>query len=103
MKKWVMVLFGFCIVFGALAQGPGFRLEPIGSAVIPVTLDKITNLIFPEAVQAGVKVSTAVIAQKVRGVENVIELKAMRRDFAPTNLSVYGRAAIFICTSLCDG
>jgi len=29
--------------------------------------------------------------QKVRGVENVIELKALKRDFPPTNLAVYGK------------
>jgi Domain of unknown function (DUF4138) len=91
MKKLVMALFGFCWMFGAWAQGPGFRLEGIPSAVIPVTVDKMTNLVFPEAVQAGVKVSAAVIVQKVRGVENVIEIKALRRDFTTTNLSVYGR------------
>jgi hypothetical protein len=91
MKKLVMVLFGFCWVFGIWAQGPGFRLEGISSAVIPVTVDKMTNVVFPEAVQAGVKVSAAVIVQKVRGVENVIEIKALRRDFPTTNLSVYGR------------
>jgi hypothetical protein len=51
----------------------------------------MTNLVFPEAVQVGVKVSAAIIAQKVRGVENVIEIKALRRDFTTTNLSVYGR------------
>jgi uncharacterized protein (UPF0254 family) len=91
MKKVVMILFGFCWVFGAWAQEPGFRLEGISSAVIPVTVDKMTNLVFPDAVQAGVKVSAAVIVQKVRGVENVIEIKALRRDFTATNLSVYGR------------
>jgi conjugative transposon TraN protein len=75
----------------AAAQDPGFRLEGIGSAPVPVTTEKMTNLIFPEAVQTGVKVSRDVLAQKVRGVENVIELKALRRGFQTTNLSVYGK------------
>lgn len=74
-----------------MAQEPGFRLEGIGSAVVPVTINKMTNLIFPEAIQSGVKVSRDVAAQKVRGVENVLELKAARIGFMPTNLSVYGR------------
>lgn len=84
-----MVLFGFCLVFATMGQG--FRLEGIPSLAIPVTVDKMTNLVFPEAVQAGVKVSKEVIVQKVRGVENVIEIKALRRDFTATNLSVYGK------------
>jgi hypothetical protein len=32
-----------------------------------------------------------VLVQKVRGVENVIELKALKRDFPSTNLAVYGK------------
>jgi hypothetical protein len=75
----------------ACAQGPGFRLEGIGSAPVRVTVNKMTNIIFPEAIQVGVKVSRDVLAQKVRGVENVLELKAVRVGFPPTNLSVYGK------------
>ena len=84
----MIVLVGW-VVAGA-GQEPGFHLEGQGSATIPVTLNKMTNLVFPCAVRVGVKVSSEVLAQKVRGVENVIELKAMRRGFLPTNLSVYG-------------
>jgi conjugative transposon TraN protein len=75
----------------AHAQDPGFRLAGIGSATIPVTTEKMTNLVFPQPIQTGVKVSKDVLAQKVGGVENVIELKAQRRNFPATNLSVYGR------------
>ena len=92
------------VAFSALpvfAQGPGFRLEGISSAVIPVTADKMMNLVFPEAVQAGVKVSKEIIAQKVHGVENVIEIKALRRDFTTTNLSVYGGMGGFIRLCYC--
>jgi len=51
-----------------------------------VTLDKMTNILFPGAVRMGVKVSRDVLVQKVRGVENVIEVKAAHRGFQPTNL-----------------
>jgi len=73
------------------AHSQSFRLEPIPSVSIPVTLDKMTNLVFPEAIQSGVKVSADIIAQKVHGVENVIEIKALHRHFTTTNLTVYGR------------
>ena len=75
----------------ATGQKPDFRVEGIGSVTIPVTPDKMTNLVFPEPVQSGVKVSRDILAQKVKGVDNVIELKAVNKEFTPTNLSVYGR------------
>jgi hypothetical protein len=51
---------------------------------------QMTNLVFPVAIRTGIKVSRDVLVQKVKGVENVIELKAARPHFAPTNLSVFG-------------
>ncbi|MDO6431571.1 DUF4138 domain-containing protein [Flavitalea sp. BT771] len=88
------IVLGFLcmgIVFSLRAQEAGFRLEGIESRTLPVTGRKMTNVIFPVAIAAGVRVSKDVLVQKVKGVENVIELKALRRDFPPTNLSVYGR------------
>ena len=73
------------------AQEPGFHLEGIASRCLPVTGRKMTNVIFPIDIAAGVRVSRDVLVQKVRGIENVIELKALKRDFAPTNLAVYGK------------
>ena len=73
------------------AQEPGFHLEGMASRSLPVTGRKMTNVIFPIDIAAGVRVSRDVLVQKVRGVENVLELKALRRDFAATNLSVYGK------------
>ena len=84
-----MLLFG---VVGILeAQEPGFHLEGMESRVLPVTGRKMTNVIFPVDIAAGVRVSRDVLVQKVKGVENVIELKALRREFASTNLAVYGK------------
>jgi hypothetical protein len=73
------------------AQEPGFHLEGVASRSLPVTGRKMTNVIFPVDIAAGVRVSREVLVQKVRGIENVIELKALKRDFAPTNLAVYGK------------
>jgi conjugative transposon TraN protein len=91
MKKWMGFIVGICWLGMTRAQDAGFRLEGIGSATVPVTMNKMTNLVFPEAIQSGVKVSRDIMAQKVKGVENVLELKAARVGFVPTNLSVYGR------------
>lgn len=73
------------------AQEPGFHLDGMASHSLPVTGRKMTNVIFPTEIAAGVRVSRDVLVQKVRGIENVIELKALKRDFAPTTLSVYGK------------
>lgn len=83
---WVL----FVVVGSLRAQEPGFHLEGMVSRSLPLTGRKMTNVIFPVNIAAGVRVSRDVLVQKVRGVENVIELKALKKDFAPTNLSVYG-------------
>jgi hypothetical protein len=91
MKKgmYVMVLLLLAGMVG-YAQPAGFKVDGIGSVSIPVSLNKMTNLIFPESILVAVKVSRDLIAQKVRGVNNVLELKAGREGMAETNLSVYG-------------
>jgi hypothetical protein len=77
--------------YSGYSQEPGFRLEGEASRYLPVTGRKMTNVIFPVEIAAGVRVSRDVFVQKVHGVENVIGLKALKRDFAPTSLAVYGK------------
>jgi len=84
-------LVGICLGSSARAQEPGFHLEGMESRSLPVTGRKMTNVIFPVEIAAGVRVSRDVLVEKVKGVENVIELKALKRDFVPTNLAVYGK------------
>jgi conjugative transposon TraN protein len=69
---------------------PSFTLTALTAQKVPVTDHKMTNLVFPVAIRTGIKVSRDVLVQKVKGVENVIELNAARPHFAPTNLSVFG-------------
>src|SRR5450631_3344700 len=71
-------------------EGPSFILTGMIAQKVPVTYNRMTNLVFPMAIRAGIKVSREVLVQKVKGVDNVIELKAARPHFAPTNLSVFG-------------
>ena len=89
----VVVLVGAGMVKGAIVRaqvGPSFVLAGLTAQKVPVTEHKMTNLVFPVAIRTGIKVSRDVLVQKVKGVENVIELKAARPHFAPTNLSVFG-------------
>jgi hypothetical protein len=69
---------------------PGYHLEGSVSLSVPVSGMKMTNLVFPVAVASAVKVSRDVMMQRPKGVRNVIELKAIRRNFPATNITVYG-------------
>jgi hypothetical protein len=89
MKK--MTLFCLILALAVSTYSQSFRLEPIPSVTVPVTVEKMTNLVFPEAIQSGVKVSAEIIAQKVHGVDNVLEIKALHRHFTTTNLTAYGK------------
>ena len=71
--------------------GSGYKLVGIGSLSVPVSEWKMTNLVFPVPVAAGVKVSRDVLVQRPKGIENVIELKAVHSNFRATNLSVFGK------------
>lgn len=88
LRLWVVV-FAMLLSYAGFAQG--FRLEGMTSRSVPVTGAKMTNLVFPVALATGVKVSRDVLVQRPKGVDNVIELKAVRRNFTPTNLSVFGK------------
>jgi hypothetical protein len=84
-------LLGIGLSLRAQMPGPGYRLLGTVSLQVPVSGMKMTNLVFPVPVAAGVKVSKDVLVQRPKGIENVIELKAVRLGFAPTNLSVFGK------------
>ena len=95
MKKigWLVVMLYGLFAGSSFGQSmsPGFSIEAVRGQPIPVSLNKMTNLVFPIALGPAIKVSRQVLAQKVGGVDNVIELKALHRNFPPTNLSVYGK------------
>jgi conjugative transposon TraN protein len=95
MKKFLIVV---SLILTAMVKseiiraqtGPSFTLMGLTAQKVPLTDRKMTNLVFPVAIRTGIKVSRDVLVQKVKGVENVIELKAARAHFSPTNLSVFG-------------
>ena len=55
---------------------------------LQITLNKTTNLIFPYAIKSVDRGSADVLAQKAKGVENILLVKAGRQNFSETNLSV---------------
>jgi conjugative transposon TraN protein len=55
---------------------------------LDITLNKTTNLIFPYSIKSVDRGSSDILAQKASGIENVLEVKASRKNFDQTNLSV---------------
>lgn len=88
MRCVILALFGF---LGLSAYGQGFVVQGFPGQVIPVTVRKMTSVIFPCEIGAGIWVTRDVRVERAKWTRNAIELKAERKDFAPTNLAVYGR------------
>lgn len=55
---------------------------------LQITTNKTTNLIFPYAIKSVDRGSADVLAQKAKGVENILLVKAGRENFSETNLSI---------------
>lgn len=65
-----------------------FQTTIIEPYPLKITLNKTTNLIFPYAIKSVDRGSADVLAQKAKGVENILLVKANRENFSETNLSV---------------
>ena len=65
-----------------------FQTTIIEPYPLKITTNKTTNLIFPYAIKSVDRGSADVLAQKAKGVENILLVKAGRQNFSETNLSV---------------
>jgi conjugative transposon TraN protein len=65
-----------------------FQTTIIEPYPLKITTNKTTNLIFPYAIKSVDRGSGDVLAQKAKGVENILLVKAGRQNFSETNLSV---------------
>jgi len=55
---------------------------------IPIALNKTTSLVFPFAIKSVDRGTKDILIQKVKGFENILQIKAANRDFVATNLTV---------------
>ncbi|NOT76982.1 MAG: conjugative transposon protein TraN [Cyclobacteriaceae bacterium] len=55
---------------------------------VEVTFNKTSTIVFAAVIKSVDRGSRDVLAQKAKGVENVLQVKAARRDFPQTNLTV---------------
>lgn len=81
----IILLFG---VKGSFAQSSEPSATSIAPYEIAISYNKTTNLIFPYAIKSVDRGSGAVIVQKAKGVENILQTKAAKKDFDQTNLSI---------------
>jgi len=92
MKRLCAVrLMGLLFLFvgkGSFAQEGEVLPAAIEPYAIAISYHQTTNLIFPYAIKSVDRGSGSVIVQKAKGVENILQAKAARKEFEPTNLSV---------------
>ncbi|MBS1780976.1 MAG: conjugative transposon protein TraN [Bacteroidetes bacterium] len=92
MKKIsVVMLTGFLICGIVNAQAQYLheqQLTVITPYHVAISYTMTTNIIFPYAIISVDRGSRDVLAQKAKGVENILQLKAARDSFPETNLSV---------------
>lgn len=89
----VLVVTGISLFFIPIITFSQKKVETVTSTIIEpypllVTFNKTTNLIFPYAIKSVDRGSRDVLAQKAKGVENILLVKAGRENFPETNLSI---------------
>ncbi len=91
MKKILLGLW-LCCCTAIAGEAQLLRHFSPASLVKPYQLDitwhKTTLLIFPSAIQSADRGDAYVLAEKVKGVDNVLKVKAGQKDFKQSNLSV---------------
>lgn len=91
--KHLLIGLWLLITLTANAQsGGGFNhMTPIRPYHLEITLHKTTLLIFPSAIQSADRGDQYIMAEKVKGTDNILKVKAAIKDFAQSNLSVVTR------------
>jgi conjugative transposon TraN protein len=88
--KYVLIIAALCAALSATAQ----QTDSISSkAILPsyhldITSHKTTLLIFPAAIQSADRGDKYVLAEKVKGVDNALKVKAGQAAFEPSSLHV---------------
>lgn len=93
--------FLFIIILNGKAQSGQAVLQTraITPYHIAIAYSKTTNIIFPYAIVSVDRGSRDVLAQKAKGVENILQVKAAKEGFGQTNLTIItadGRLTSFL-------
>ena len=96
--KHILIIVFFSVLTAKSFSQDSMRLDTekksvrplaVGYETLPITVNYTTNLIFPYGIASVDIGSRDILAKKSGPGENVLLLKAGRRAFSPTNLSVY--------------
>ncbi len=85
MKKVLWIVLS---LVGFTARGQEEKLSGIKPFRIQITTGKTTHLVFPVKIKGVDKGSRDILAQKAKGAENILKVKAAREGFQSTNLTV---------------
>ena len=91
MKKIIVVVMVCAALFtiGAFAQQNSKNsLSEITPDSLAIGYSKTTNIVFPYAIKSVDRGSADILVQKAKGLENILQIKAAKVDFIPTNLTV---------------
>ena len=93
MKKisavWITGIFLFLSSISAFSQNANsVNTSSIEPYPLAIGYEKTTNLVFPFAIKSVDRGSQSILAQKAKGVENILQIKAGREGFEETNLTV---------------
>lgn len=82
---------GICLCMSSVVTNAQVS-TPVATDIKPlkvaVTFYKTTNLIFPYAIKSVDRGSSAILVQKAKGVDNILQVKAGKKNFEQTNLSL---------------
>lgn len=92
MKKIIAITAGVCLLFLSTESYSQSLPTPKPSVIEPfplaITDTKTTTLVFPFAIKSVDRGSQQLLAQQAKGVANVLQIKATRKDMEETNLTV---------------
>ncbi|TRW22018.1 conjugative transposon protein TraN [Flavobacterium zepuense] len=90
MKAKISILIMALSLFVGIISANAQQAQPqiIMPYQLGITYSKTTNIVFPQPIISVDRGSRDVLAQKAKGVENILQVKAARDSFPETNLTV---------------
>jgi conjugative transposon TraN protein len=79
------------LIINLAARGQSTELYTLSPYPLEITTQKTTNIIFPYDIVSVDKGSRWILAQKAKGVSNILQLKAAQAGFEQSNLTVLTR------------
>lgn len=85
---WITILLALTIWMRVVGQPVERNEEIVKTYPLEITFNKTSSIIFPAVIKSVDRGSRDVLAQKAKGVGNVLQLKAGKENFPETNVTV---------------